>query len=529
MSTVNEARSTWTDELTSLVDDNRRRSYVSTSPGDVPAAAPVTAEVEQASWKFHLVEFAKGFGEMSMEFGKGVRDVVKQSILREDSVIVKRFRGPCQKVGRKLRFLNEYLPEDRDPVHAWTVILFVSFIAFIVLIVNTDYDSSTPLVKKLNIHPPTATRILLPDGRFLAYKEQGVPADEARFSVVVPHSFLSSRLAGIPGIRNSLLQEFGIRMVTYDLPGVGESDPHPSRNLESSALDMLHLSYTVNITQKFWVLGFSGGNMHAWAALRYIPDRIAGAIMVAPMVNPYDPSMSKEERRRTWVKWTTKKKLMYLLAKKLPILLPYFYRRSFLSGNHGQIEKWLALSLGNRDKALIESPMFEEFWQRDVEESVRQRNVYPFVEEAVLQVSNWGFRLADLKVRKKRKGKGLLVWLKSIYGQAEESINGFLGPIQVWQGMDDQVVPPSTSDFLQRVLPDAMVHKLPYEGHFTYFYFCDECHRRVLTTALGTPQGPLAPIVEQTHVEEVDEDVEEIVLDDTPTDTESVSGSICQA
>lgn len=74
--------------------------------------------------------------------------------------------------------------------------------------------------------------------------------------------------------------------------------------------------------------------------------------MVAPMVNPYDPSMSKEERRRTWVKWSTKKKLMYLLAKKFPILLPYFYRRSFLSGNHGQIEKWLALSLGNKVRIL---------------------------------------------------------------------------------------------------------------------------------------------------------------------------------
>lgn len=92
--------------------------------------------------------------------------------------------------------------------------------------------------------------------------------------------------------------------------------------------------------------------------------------MVAPMVNPYDPSMSKEERRRTWVKWTTKKKLMYLLAKKLPILLPYFYRRSFLSGNHGQIEKWLALSLGNRVRSLqfrslpdSYAQMFCESWE----------------------------------------------------------------------------------------------------------------------------------------------------------------------
>lgn len=51
---------------------------------------------------------------------------------------------------------------------------------------------------------------------------------------------------------------------------------------------------------------------------------------------------------------------------------------------------------------MIEDPIYEEFWQRDVEESVRQGNAKPFVEEAVLQVSNWGFRLADLKLQKKQ-------------------------------------------------------------------------------------------------------------------------------
>lgn len=37
--------------------------------------------------------------------------------------------GPCEKVCTELRFLNEYLPEDRDPVHAWSVILCVVFVA----------------------------------------------------------------------------------------------------------------------------------------------------------------------------------------------------------------------------------------------------------------------------------------------------------------------------------------------------------------------------------------------------------------
>jgi pimeloyl-ACP methyl ester carboxylesterase len=82
--------------------------------------------------------------------------------------------------------------------------------------------------------------------------------------------------AGIPGISASLLEEFGVRLVTYDLPGFGESDPHVGRNLNSSAMDMLYLANALNIPEKFWVVGYSGGGMHAWSALHYIPDRIAG-------------------------------------------------------------------------------------------------------------------------------------------------------------------------------------------------------------------------------------------------------------
>lgn len=90
--------------------------------------------------------------------------------------------------------------------------------------------------------------------------------------------------------------------------------------------------------------------------LRYVGNRIfdinwhraAGAAMFAPMVNPYDPCMSKEERRRTWEKWSGKRKLMYYLARRVPPVLPLFYRKSFLSGKHDQIDKWLALSLGKR-------------------------------------------------------------------------------------------------------------------------------------------------------------------------------------
>lgn len=83
---------------------------------------------------------------------------------------------------------------------------------------------------------------------------------------------------GIPGVKTSLLEEFGVRLITYDLPGFGESDPHPSRNLSSSAMDMVSLADALGISGKFWILGYSSGSMHAWASLRFIPERIAGAL-----------------------------------------------------------------------------------------------------------------------------------------------------------------------------------------------------------------------------------------------------------
>ncbi|KAK4780533.1 hypothetical protein SAY87_016639 [Trapa incisa] len=456
----------------------------------------------------HLKEFMKGVAEMSVELAKGCRDIVMQNLLNEnsflvkylgkDSYIVSRIRGPYEATRERLKRFNDYLPEDKNPVHAWSVICIVVVLALAAVIVNTEPKASAPSVKKVSFYPPVATRVLLPDGRYMAFYEQGVPVDRARFSIISPHTFLSSRLAGIPGLKDSLLEEFGIRFITYDLPGFGESDPHNKRNLESSAWDISFLADALEIKDKFWVVGYSSGSMHSWAALRYIPDRVAGAAMFAPMVNPYDPLMNKEERRGIWNKWTRKRKFMLFLARRFPRFLSYFYHRSFLSGKHGQMDKWLSLSLGIRDRALIQDPVYEEFWQRDVEESIRQGSPKPFMEEASLQVSNWGFSLTELKLQKKLRGNGILDWLwwlsYLIIGKQEE-LTGFLGPIHIWQGMDDQVVPPSMTDFVHRILPGVAIHKLPYEGHFTYFCFCHECHRQIFTTLFGTPQGPLKDVV----------------------------------
>lgn len=66
--------------------------------------------------------------------------------------------------------------------------------------------------------------------------------------------------------------------------------------------------------------------------------------------------------------------------------------------------------------------------------------------------------------------------------------------------MDDRVVPPSVTEYVRRVVPGATVHKLLDEGHFSYFCFCDECHRQIFSTLFGIPQGPINPVPESGEV-----------------------------
>lgn len=105
----------------------------------------------------------------------------------------------------------------------------------------------------------------------------------------------------------------------------------------------------------------------------------AGALMVAPVINPYEPSMTKKERSRIWENWTSQRKLMYMLAHRFPSSLAFLYRRSFLSGNHGQIDKWLSLSVGKRVCHLVIPTISHKLlftWEQEVTQKI---GIYVYV------------------------------------------------------------------------------------------------------------------------------------------------------
>ena len=79
--------------------------------------------------------------------------------------------------------------------------------------------------------------VRLRDGRRMCFAEYGDPDG---FAVISAHGGLACRLdvAAADGVA----RETGIRLISPDRPGVGQSDPLPGRTVLNWAADVLNLS-----------------------------------------------------------------------------------------------------------------------------------------------------------------------------------------------------------------------------------------------------------------------------------------------
>lgn len=137
------AAMTWHEELATLVGDTGIR-YPNGDPIDshdngqlqgVKTEGFLAYEEEkivEESWMDQIKGFVESTAEMMRELGRGCWDIAKQSVQGvEESELVKKMRGPVSEAMEKLSFLNEFLPEDKEPAQAWPVVISVFLIAFI--------------------------------------------------------------------------------------------------------------------------------------------------------------------------------------------------------------------------------------------------------------------------------------------------------------------------------------------------------------------------------------------------------------
>ena len=128
---------------------------------------------------------------------------------------------------------------------------------------------------KAETAPPTVTvpdhiehRVWTSDGRTVAAAEWGDPNGVPLFA-----------LHGTPGGRISFWQDptiyarHGLRRITVDRPGYGDSTRQPGRIVADVVLDIVAIADQLGISS-FAVTGGSGGGPHALACAALLPDRV---------------------------------------------------------------------------------------------------------------------------------------------------------------------------------------------------------------------------------------------------------------
>lgn len=272
---------------------------------------------------------------------------------------------------------------------------------------------------------PRTFQVTLADGRVLLVDERG-PRDGP--VVISQHGTPSSRRSVLGGW--SRPAEFGVRHVSYDRPGYGGSTPSAGRSVADAARDVEELADLLGVGS-FAGIGMSGGGPHALACTALLGDRVTRtlvAVGAGPIHLPdFDWRAGMSPLNREEID----------LALSDPAALERWIEREI------DAEVGVDLALGSFLDAL--PPCDREVVQRpDVQAEERADNEACFAQRArgwladdLALVGDWGFELSSIT-----------------------------GPVSLWYGADDVLVPQSHGERLADLIPGAELHVLPGRGHW---------------------------------------------------------------
>ncbi|KAK9279184.1 hypothetical protein L1049_012862 [Liquidambar formosana] len=307
-------------------------------------------------------------------------------------------------------------------------------------IVGLAYQATQPPSSKGSASPddmPTVSspRIRLSDGRYLAYRERGVAKNESNYKIIIVHGFGSTKEMNFLAPQE-LIDELGIYFLLFDRAGYGESDSNPKRSVKTEAFDIQELADQLQIGSKFYVIGVSMGSYPTWSCLKYIPHRLAGAALVAPVVNYQWPSLpeylTRADFRKKPVKWA------FWVARYAPGLLYWWLTEIwFPSSVTGSNSKFFC----NRDLHVLKTssgfPMLNQ-------NKIRHRGLFESLRgDFLVGFGNWEFDPMNLS---------------NPFPLNESSVH-------IWQGYEDKVVPFQLQRYVSGKLPWIRYHEVPDGGH----------------------------------------------------------------
>lgn len=318
-------------------------------------------------------------------------------------------------------------------------------VLLIAILVGWAYQIASPPPPKIcgsNGGPPiTATRVKLRDGRYLAYQEHGVPKINANHNIVFLHPFGSSRLESAI-LTPEIAEELGVYLVSFDRPGYGESDPDPTRSMKSLALDVQELADHLALGPKFYIVGFSMGGQAVWGCLKYIPHRIAGAALIAPVVNYWWPGFPWEVAKEAYYEQYPQDQWALRVAHYAPNWLTYWWNT----------QKWFPSSSaasGNPNLSSQDLHIISQFMKpgqpQPQETATQQGKQESIFRDIMVGFGKWEFDPMEL----------------------ENSFDD--GSVHIWQGDEDGMVPAKLQRKVAEKLPWIHYQEVQGAGHLLPF------------------------------------------------------------
>ncbi|HEX4897909.1 MAG TPA: alpha/beta fold hydrolase, partial [Candidatus Limnocylindrales bacterium] len=303
-------------------------------------------------------------------------------------------------------------------------------------------DPDRPLASH---EPRLEHRLQLDDGRVLAVAEWGDPDGTP---VLLLHGRPGSRLlAPDPATTEAL----GVRLITFDRPGYGDSEPLPGRTLADGGDDVAEVAVRLGLGA-IHVVGWSSGGPFALAAATRHPDLVRSVALVASDAVPSDLPT---------VEWASGPEAL-AIAEAARAGDPTARDRAvsrlawFADAPTGFIDRQAAddaaTGATDPDARLRARPEVFEGLRAHFAEAGRT-GAAGFADDWLAWLRPWGIDLEAIKA-----------------------------PIDIWWGEEDGLTSRVHLDALARRLPGARVHIVPDAGHSITF----SAWRQILDSLLGS-------------------------------------------
>lgn len=277
-------------------------------------------------------------------------------------------------------------------------------------------DPNDPHVTQISEATDT---IRLNDARRLAFCEFGDPKGTPLF---VFHGGVGSRGFGL--LFEEVAVDLGVRIISPDRPGYGQSDPQPDRTLLDWPADVSALGEALGLGD-FGVLGVSGGGPWAAACAYSLPDRLTSVALASPMGPPAAP-------RSIGIR------LIVRLARHLPRLASVPIKRQL---ERARTDPEAAIAARAKGKTEPEAELHRSEAGRQLNaqtaEAGRQGHRHA-VDEIAIVGQPWGFNLADIAV-----------------------------PVRVWHGSLDRTIGVESSEYYAKMIPEAQLTVHEDVGHLS--------------------------------------------------------------